>query len=128
MIPDHHLSLDPVPPPDYRGEPAGVPVSFPDLVARAHMRNVVTMSVLPDIRIHDGDRDFIVPSPGHRIYCIGSKNLPDDDKAWAREILRRLAYGCFEYASREIVARYARDVQRQLKADPAQDRSLDCEI
>jgi DNA-binding MarR family transcriptional regulator len=106
------LDLAPVPPPSYAQQPLGRLVAFDDVVRAAGMRNVVTLSNPPDIRIHDGLEDLRVPRIGGPIYCISGLRLPFEERARAREILRRLAYGFFDYAAREIVARYHRDLKR----------------
>jgi len=76
------------------------------------MKNVVTLMFKPDIRICEGAIDYKVPAPGRTIYCIGENNLPSDRFNRAREILRRLAYGFHNYAAREVVARFHRDLKR----------------
>lgn len=111
------LDLAPVPPPVYRTVPAGRRVAFDDLVRDAGMRNVVTLPSLPDIRLHDGFEDFVVPRAGRPIYCLSAVRLPFDRRARSREVLRRLAYGFFDYAAREVVARHHRDLKRSTSPD-----------
>ncbi|MVT64857.1 ArsR family transcriptional regulator [Bradyrhizobium pachyrhizi] len=106
------LDLAPVLPPAYYTVPAGRQIAFDDLVQSAGMRNVVTLPFPPDIRLHDGFEDFVVPRAGRPIYCVSAVRLPFDQRARSREVLRRLAYGFFDYAAREIVARYHRDLKR----------------
>jgi DNA-binding MarR family transcriptional regulator len=112
------LDLSPVVPPLYGKEPRGRSVPFGDIVRAAGMRNVVTLPNLPDIRIHEGAHDFLVPRIGGAVYCVSEGGLPSDNRARSREILRRLAYGFFDYAARETVARYHRDLKRST-APPA---------
>jgi DNA-binding transcriptional ArsR family regulator len=116
MISPGVLDLSPVPPPLYRKEPQGRRVMFDDIVRVAGMRNVVTLPALPDVRIHEGAHDFTVPRIGGAVYCVSEVGLPSDSRARSREILRRLAYGFFNYAAREIVARYHRDLKRCVAA------------
>jgi DNA-binding MarR family transcriptional regulator len=126
MTTSHVLDLSPVPPPLYGKEPKGRPVSFHDIVRDAGMQNVVTLAVPPDIRIHGGAQDFKVPRIGGAVYCISGIALPSDPPAWSREILRRLAYGFFDYAAREVVARYHRDLKRaKLDSASASEAKLD---
>jgi DNA-binding transcriptional ArsR family regulator len=123
MTTSHVLDLSPVPPPLYGKEPKGRPVSFHDIVRDAGMQNVVTLAVPPDIRIHGGAQDFKVPRIGGAVYCISGIALPYDPQGWSREILRRLAYGFFDYAAREVVARYHRDLKRaELGSAPASEK------
>jgi DNA-binding MarR family transcriptional regulator len=110
------LDLSPVAPPLYGKEPRGRSVPFGDIVRAAGMRNVVTLPNLPDIRIHEGAHDFLVPRIGGAVYCVAEGGLPSASRARSREILRRLAYGFFDYAARETVARYHRDLKRSTAA------------
>jgi DNA-binding MarR family transcriptional regulator len=112
------LDLSPVAPPLYGKEPRGRSVPFGDIVRAAGMRNVVTLPNLPDIRIHEGAHDFLVPRIGGAVYCVSEGGLPSANRERSREILRRLAYGFFDYAARETVARYHRDLKRST-APPA---------
>jgi DNA-binding transcriptional ArsR family regulator len=112
------LDLSPVAPPLYETEPRGRHVPFGELVRAAEMRNVVTLPNLPDIRIHEGPHDFMVPRIGGAVYCVSEAGLPSNSRARSREILRRLAYGFFDYAARETVARFHRDLKR-LTAAPS---------
>jgi DNA-binding MarR family transcriptional regulator len=114
------LDLAPVLPPTYRTVPAGIQIAFDELVRTAGMRNVVTLQFPPEIRLHDGFEDFVVPRPGRPTYCVSTVRLPFDQRARSREVLRRLAYGFFDYAAREIVARYHRDLKR-VAVDQASD-------
>lgn len=102
----------PVPPPSHAQQPLGRAVAFDGIVRAAGMRNVVTLSNPPDIRIHAGLEDLRVPRIGGAIYCISGLRLPFEERLRAREIFRRLAYGFFDYAARESVARYHRDLTR----------------
>lgn len=103
------INTSPISPPAVGVTPKGRKVPFDFLVRTGGMRNVVTLPSPPDVRIHGGERDFKVPRPGATSYCIAGATLPSDPKDRAVEILRRLAYGFGEYASREVVARYNRD-------------------
>lgn len=110
------LDTAPLPAPTVRSQPEGRPVSFEALVRSAGMRNVVTVPRLPDIRIHGGNNDFKVPRPGATTFCIGGSTLPSNARERAREVLRRLAYEFGEYAAREIVSRYHRDLKAEAGA------------
>jgi len=112
MIDPRILSVDPVRPPILKKIPAGRPYDFFELVNDSGMRNVITTSSPPDIRIHAGDTDFKTPFPGKVIYCLSGPSLPMDKTDRAREILRRLAYGYHDWAAREVVSRYHRDIKR----------------
>jgi DNA-binding MarR family transcriptional regulator len=117
------LDLSPVPPPHYAREPKGRPLAFDDIVRDAGMRNVVTLSNPPDIRIHGGEKDFKVPGIGGPTYCISGVRLPVSPQERAREILRRLAYGFFDYAAREVVGRYHRDLKRTGPASETEEQA-----
>ena len=106
------LDLSPIDPPRREQEPRGRQVGFSDVVAAAGMLNIVTLPTEPDVRLHDGKGDFLVPGPDCPVYCIAEAELPTPSRERAREIMRRLAYGFFDYAAREIVARYHRDLKR----------------
>jgi DNA-binding transcriptional ArsR family regulator len=110
MLPNA-LNTSPLPAPSVRFRPEGRPLSFGALVRAAGMRNVVTLPNPPDVRIRAGTTDFKVPRPGAPVYCIAGSTLPASPRERAREILRRLAYEFGEYASREVVARYHRDLK-----------------
>lgn len=90
----------------------GRPLDFSAIVTDAGMPDVVSTHSPPTVRIHDGDTDFKVPRAGGAIYCIAGATLPVDPQPRAREIMRRLAYGYLDWAAREIVARYHRDLRR----------------
>lgn len=113
------LDLSPVRSPALRHKPAGVQEDFVQLVADAGFRNVVSTHVWPDVRIHGGNDDFKVVSPGQIIYCIAGRDLPANPTARATEIMRRLAYGFHDWAAREIVGRYHRDLKRPSVQVPA---------
>lgn len=106
------LDLSPIEPPGLASRPLGRPVPFPEIVASAGMKNIVT-GMAPDVMVYPGTRDFKVPRPGRPIYCIAGATLPTAPRLRAREILRRLAYGFADYPSREVVARYHRDLKRR---------------
>jgi len=110
------LDLSPIDPPRHEKEPQGRQVAFNDVVSAAGMLNVVTLPTPPDIRLHDGTGDFLVPRLGCPVYCISEAELPTGSRERSREIMRRLAYGFFDYAAREIVARYHRDLKRSTAA------------
>lgn len=116
MIDPRILNPDPVSPPILKSEPAGRPFDFFKIVEDAGMRNVVSTSSPPDIRIHAGETDFKVPRPGRVVYCLAGPNLPLDRQGRAREVLRRLAYGYHDWAAREVVGRYHRDIKRRQAA------------
>lgn len=80
---DPFSDLTPIPAPGPRPRTCGVAVDFDVVVADAGVKNVVT-----------------------------GRALPSDRQARACEILRRIAYGFHEYASREIVGRARRDIAR----------------
>lgn len=109
---DTHLDPAPIAPPSLKAEPMGTPADFFDVVSKAGMRNVVSTYSPPDVRIHEGSRDFKAVRPGKVVYCIAEGNLPSNDRERNREILRRLAYGFHDWAARETVARYHRDLKR----------------
>jgi DNA-binding transcriptional ArsR family regulator len=104
-------------------QPAGRTISFDTLVHDAEMRNVVTLPNAPDIRVHGGTVDFRVPRAGATAYCISGTTLPTSPRERAREILRRLAYGFGEYAAREVVARYHRDLKGREYAPPIESEA-----
>jgi len=108
------MDTSPIRPPVVGRTPEGKAIPFDLLVREAGMSNVVTLPSMPDVRLHAGTRDFYVPSPSGRIYCVSGISLPSDPANRAREVLRRLAYGFNEYASREIVGRHHRDLARRV--------------
>ena len=102
------LDLSPIDPPRHEKEPQGRQVAFNDIVSAAGMLNVVTLPTPPDIRLHDGTGDFLVPRLGCPVYCISEAELPTGSRERSREIMRRLAYGFFltmppEKLSRAII-------------------------
>jgi DNA-binding transcriptional ArsR family regulator len=121
------LDLSPVPAPGVRQFAAGVPEEFTTIVTDAALKNVVSMNTWPDIRIHGGRQDFKVVSPGKVIYCIAGPLLPSGKEARAREILRRLAYGYHDWAAREVVARYHRDLKRPAEI-PQSNKTLPASV
>lgn len=68
-----------------------------------------------EIRSIEGDRDIKVPSPGQSILCLAISHLNLSEAEFAREALRRLAYGFHDWSAREIVGRYHRDLKRNAK-------------
>lgn len=114
---DQHLSPDPIPAPGVKAVPVGRRIDFFNLVHKARMKNVVSTFDPPDIRIHAGNRDFKAVKPGKQIYCIAEDNLKGlRGEELAREIMRRLAYAFHDWAAREVVARYHRDLKRKAVA------------
>lgn len=107
-----YLDLSPVRTPLIKAEPIGHPVDFFQIVAAAGMRNVISTNNPPVIRIHDGAFDFKAVRPGQVVYCLAADNLPAGPRERSREILRRLAYGFHDWAARETVGRYHRDLKR----------------
>lgn len=85
------------------------------------MRNVVSGKDGTRIFLIDSDVDKIISKPGMRLYGISRRRLPSEPRERAREILRRLAYGFHDWAAREIVGRYHRD----LKAETQTKRQTD---
>lgn len=112
MIPHGVLDVAPVPPPKIARSAVGKVVSFASVVADARMPDVVSTHSPPQIRIHAGEGDLRVPRAGSPIYCIGGATLPMEREARAKEIMRRLAYGFLDWAARETVGRYHRDLKR----------------
>lgn len=112
MILPGTLDPSPVPPPRVARTPQGRRLDFAAIVAEAGMPDVVSTHSPPMIRVHGGEHDFKVPRAGGATYCIGGATLPVDRTARAREIMRRLAYGFLDWAARETVARYHRDLRR----------------
>jgi hypothetical protein len=121
MMNDGFLSIEPIPAPAVKETPDGVRCDFFDLVRQSGMRNVVSTNDPPDIRVFNGFRDFKAVRPGRIVYCLADRNLPDETRDRAREIMRRLAYGFHDWAAREIVARYHRDVKQALAGAEAQN-------
>lgn len=114
---DEYLSPDPISAPAVKATPSGRRVSFFKVVDKARMRNVVSTFDPPDVRIHGGSRDFKAVSPGKVVYCIAEQNLKGlRGEDLAREIMRRLAYAFHDWASREVVGRYHRDLKRKVVA------------
>lgn len=107
--------------PSIRYQPEGRQIPFDVLVRAAGMRNVVTLSNPPDVRVYAGVMDFKVPRPGRPVYCIAGSTLPAEPRRHAREILRRLAYAFGEYGSREIVARHHRDLKSAFDAQSSDE-------
>jgi DNA-binding transcriptional ArsR family regulator len=112
MIHPEILDLSAVPPPKLARIPLGRSIPFDALVESAGMKQVVSSFSPPEVRVHAGTEDFKVPRPGCSIYCIGGARLPAEPRSRAREILRRLAYGGLDWAAREVVARFHRDLRR----------------
>ena len=86
----------------------GRPWVFQDIVNTAGIRNVTTGGA-PIVLLHQGEDDFIAVSPGRKIYCLSEPRLKKlwlgaDNRETAHLALYRLAYGAFDWASREIVA------------------------
>lgn len=120
------LDLSPVQPPSVKAEARGRPCDFWQIIKDAEMPSVVSTNSPPDIRIHSGSADFKVPSPGKVVFCLAGPSLPTGKRERAREILRRLAYGFHDWAARETVARYHRDIKRrksELRKDARKNRA-----
>jgi hypothetical protein len=111
---DDFLSLEPVPQPRLVKEPFGHSLAYEALVDMSGLQNVVSMPRFPEVWLHEEDEfDYLSPRHGNPAYSLSLlKNPSDDDTLMARELLRRLAYGFHDYAAREIVARFHRDVRR----------------
>lgn len=98
--------------------PAGSPVSMADLCFLAQIPLKVTGGYEPLILITPGDKIQIGRDrAGRRVYCLGARLLANDneesdimtdglDLQSARTALALLAYGCFDYAARETMARW----------------------
>lgn len=115
------LDLDPVDSPrKVDCMPEGEAVDFDELVKAAGMRNLVTGKIGVTYSIIPGERDLFERGEGYRIFGVGEDNLPKDPRDRAREIIRRLAYGFHDYASREVAGRYHRDLKRKLEAGQGQ--------
>lgn len=112
MIRPGTLDPAPIPPPALGRNPVGRELDFNKLVKQAGMTPVVTSHALPLVTVHAGERDLKVPRPGRPIYCVAGATLPAEPRDRAKEILRRLAYGYLDWAARETVARYHRDLAR----------------
>ncbi|MFJ7439652.1 MarR family transcriptional regulator [Methylorubrum thiocyanatum] len=121
MILEGILDPSPVPAPALARTPAGKPMVFGELVRLARMPDVVSTNTPPIIMVHAGERDFKVPVPGRPIYCIAGATLPILPEARAREIMRRLAYGYLDWAARETVSRYHRDLKRSTNVETKTD-------
>lgn len=117
------LSLDPVRPPrPVRAFDTSELISLSCLAEAAGMRNVVSGKDGTRIHLINGDRDLIVSKLGMRLYGISKKNLSAEPRERAREILRRLAYGFHDWAAREIVGRYHRDLKTEAQTKREADR------
>lgn len=109
----HYLDISPISQPRVRKQIKGKKVDFFDIVRQADMKNVVTTHKNIRIYLHDEKEDFKVPFPGYTVYCLSKYLLPLDEPMKSREIMRKLAYAYHDWAAREIVARYHRDVRRE---------------
>ena len=101
----------------------GQRLEFATLCRNAGVRNVVSTKNPPDIRLHDEPEDWIVALPGRRCYLLAERRLPSNPKERAMAILKRLAYGAHEWASREVILadrRHKRD--ENAPQEPAEDR------
>jgi hypothetical protein len=106
------LDLSPIEPPRLGTQPAGNREDFVQLLSDGGLPNVVSTNSWPHVRVHGGPFDFKVVTPGQVIYCVAGSKLPADTTARALEIVRRLAYGFHDWAAREVVSRYHRDMKR----------------
>lgn len=111
---DEFLSMEPVPQPRLVKKPFGQKFDYETLIEMSGMQNVVSMPRYPEVWLHEADEcDYLSPRHGRPAYSLSLlKNAAEDEVGMARELLRRLAYGFHDYAAREIVARYHRDVRR----------------
>jgi hypothetical protein len=110
------LSLDPIPmPKPVLKAPEGETLDLEEVTRLAGMKYVVSNPGGFSIRLVPGNRDLIERRPGFRVYAIGRDGIPEDPRAGSREILRRLAYAFHDWAAREIVARYHRDLKRDAR-------------
>lgn len=129
MIPNGVLDVAPIPPPRIVRIAVGKPVSFASVIADARMPDVVTTHSPPQIRVHAGQNDLRVPRAGSPVYCIGGATLPMEREARAKEIMRRLAYGFLDWAARETVGRYHRDLKRaSLPIKPRRDLPVSVQV
>ena len=110
-----YLDPAPIPAPAVKPIATGRKLDFASTVKLSGMKNVVSTFDPPDVRIHNGDRDFKAVSPGRVVYCIAERNIPHaNEMELAREVMRRLAYGFHDWAAREVVSRYHRDLKREV--------------
>lgn len=126
---DDFLSMEPVPQPRLVKKPFGQKFDYETLIEMSGMQNVVSMPRYPEVWLHEADEwDYLSPRHGRPAYSLSLlKNAADDEVAMARELLRRLAYGFHDYAAREIVARYHRDVRRAHAAEATTEDEEDSE-
>lgn len=126
---DDFLSMEPVPQPRLVKKPLGQKFDYETLIEMSGMQNVVSMPRYPEVWLHEADEcDYLSPRHGRPAYSLSLlKNATDDEVAMARELLRRLAYGFHDYAAREIVARYHRDVRRAHAAEASTEVEEDSE-
>jgi DNA-binding transcriptional ArsR family regulator len=122
------LSLEPVRAPrPVRAFDTSDPVAISRVAETAGMRNVVSGNDGTRIFLIDSDRDQVISKPGMRLLGVSKRGLPDDPCERAREILRRLAYGFHDWAAREIVGRYHRDLKREIQERAEKNRSSPAE-
>ena len=99
------------------------PVALSRIAEEAGMRNVVSGKDGTRVFLIDSDRDQVISKLGMRYLGVSKRGLPEDPRDRAREVLRRLAYGFHDWAAREIVGRYHRDLKREVQERAEKDRS-----
>lgn len=99
------------------------PVALSRIAEEAGMRNVVSGRDGTRVFLIDSDRDQVISKLGMRFLGVSKRGLPEDPRDRAREVLRRLAYGFHDWAAREIVGRYHRDLKREVQERGEKDRS-----
>jgi hypothetical protein len=100
------------PAPALRLNPEGKQISLSDLCIMAGMRNTVSTSCPPDIRLYEGTEDFKSLERTQIVYCITQTGLPENKAKAATEILYRLAYAFHNWEARDIVAAHHRHLKR----------------
>ena len=88
--------------------PLGRQVEFHKICDRAEVRRSVTTKRLPQVRLHGGGRDLLVPLPGRNIYCLSRLLLPKVPRDAAFAALERLAYGAHDWAAMETLRAHRR--------------------
>ena len=93
--------------------PVGRPVGFDRVCHRAGVRRFVTTKSPPQIRLHTGPRDLLVPLPGRNVYCLSRPLLPRDPQEAAFAAIEKLAYGVRDWAAMETLRAH----RRRLRAE-----------
>lgn len=102
-------------PPIIRAIPCGKRTTLDALCNAAGIKNNVTPSNPPDIRLQMSGQDILAaPGPGVRVYCVDVIGMPEDTKRRAADVLGKLAYGFLLWEAREIVRRQ-RHVERETR-------------